>query len=120
VFLTHLHADFLAGHLELRGREGATIYRGARPKAEYPFSPLHDGDEVMIGDVRLVALEMPGHSGARSEAAVRLERIGFESVAGYLDGGPTAFSEAPELVDRIERVTAVALADELAGDDPPA
>ena len=25
VFLTHLHADFVAGHLELRDRVGATI-----------------------------------------------------------------------------------------------
>ena len=29
VFLTHLHADFVAGHLELRDRVGATIYLGA-------------------------------------------------------------------------------------------
>ena len=30
VFLTHFHADFLAGHLELRDRTGATIHLGAR------------------------------------------------------------------------------------------
>jgi hydroxyacylglutathione hydrolase len=35
VFLTHFHADFLAGHLELRDREGARIYLGARADAEY-------------------------------------------------------------------------------------
>jgi len=29
VVLTHLHADFLAGHLELRDRAGARIYLGA-------------------------------------------------------------------------------------------
>ena len=28
VFLTHFHADFIAGHLELRDRAGATIYLG--------------------------------------------------------------------------------------------
>jgi glyoxylase-like metal-dependent hydrolase (beta-lactamase superfamily II) len=28
VFLTHFHADFVAGHLELRDREDATIYLG--------------------------------------------------------------------------------------------
>jgi glyoxylase-like metal-dependent hydrolase (beta-lactamase superfamily II) len=32
VFLTHLHADFLAGHLELRDRVGARIYLGPRRK----------------------------------------------------------------------------------------
>jgi len=35
VFLTHFHADFIAGHLELRDREGARIYLGARADAEY-------------------------------------------------------------------------------------
>src|SRR5438876_9767680 len=39
VFLTHLHADFIAGHLELRDRVGATIYLGAAAKAEYAFTP---------------------------------------------------------------------------------
>ena len=44
VLLTHLHADFLAGHLELRDRVGARIYLGARAEAEYEFTPLADGD----------------------------------------------------------------------------
>src|ERR1700731_2299932 len=40
VFLTHFHADFIAGHLELRDRCGPTIYLGSRAKAEYPFVPM--------------------------------------------------------------------------------
>src|SRR4051812_864519 len=62
VFLTHFHADFLAGHLELRDRIGATIYLGAAAKAEYAFTPLHDGDAIEFGRVRLAALETPGHT----------------------------------------------------------
>jgi len=62
VFLTHFHADFIAGHLELRDRAGATIYLGAAARAEYPFTPLHDGDIVDLGRVRLQALETPGHT----------------------------------------------------------
>jgi hydroxyacylglutathione hydrolase len=62
VFLTHLHADFVAGHLELRDRAGATIYLGARAKAGYAFTPLHDGDVIEFGRVRLKALETPGHT----------------------------------------------------------
>src|SRR5256885_9973678 len=62
VFLTHLHADFVAGHLELRDRTGATIYLGASAKAEYAFTPLKDGDIVQLGRVRLKALETPGHT----------------------------------------------------------
>jgi len=62
VFLTHFHADFIAGHIELRDRAGATIYLGAAAKAEYRFTPLHDGDVVEFGRVRLQALETPGHT----------------------------------------------------------
>src|ERR1700704_1711783 len=62
VFLTHLHADFVAGHIELRDRVGATIYLGAVARAEYRFTPLHDGDIVDLGRVRLQALETPGHT----------------------------------------------------------
>lgn len=63
VFLTHFHADFVAGHLELREREGATIHLGARASAEYEFVPAGDGDSVELGpEVRLEVLETPGHS----------------------------------------------------------
>ncbi len=62
VLLTHLHADFIAGHLELRRRCGATIHLGARAEAEYPFEPMADGDTVELGRVRLTALETPGHT----------------------------------------------------------
>ncbi len=62
VFLTHFHADFIAGHLELRDRTGAAIYLGAAAKAEYRFTPLHDGDVIEFGRVRLTALETPGHT----------------------------------------------------------
>jgi hydroxyacylglutathione hydrolase len=62
VFLTHFHADFLAGHLELRDRTGATIYLGAAAKAEYKFQPMRDGDAIEFGQVRLQVLETPGHT----------------------------------------------------------
>lgn len=62
VFLTHLHADFVAGHLELRDRLGATIYLGASARTEYSFSPLRDDTVVEFGRVRFRALETPGHT----------------------------------------------------------
>jgi hydroxyacylglutathione hydrolase len=62
VVLTHLHADFLAGHLELRDRAGARIYLGAAARAEYAFTPLKDGDAIAFGRVRLQAIETPGHT----------------------------------------------------------
>jgi glyoxylase-like metal-dependent hydrolase (beta-lactamase superfamily II) len=62
VFLTHFHADFVAGHLELREREGVVIHLGARAQAEYSFTAMADGDSVQLGDVRLTVFETPGHS----------------------------------------------------------
>src|SRR5436190_6147531 len=62
VFLTHFHADFVAGHLELRERTGAAIYLGASARAEFPFTPMTDGDTLEFGGVRLQVLATPGHT----------------------------------------------------------
>ncbi len=82
VFLTHFHADFVAGHLELRDRAGVRIYLGAKAKAEYPFTPLGDGDVVEFGQVRLTALETPGHTAESISILVYdLERSASEPYA---------------------------------------
>jgi glyoxylase-like metal-dependent hydrolase (beta-lactamase superfamily II) len=62
VFLTHFHADFVAGHLELRDRVGAEICLGAAAKADYAFRPFEDGAALELGSVRLKVLETPGHT----------------------------------------------------------
>jgi glyoxylase-like metal-dependent hydrolase (beta-lactamase superfamily II)/rhodanese-related sulfurtransferase len=63
VFLTHFHADFVAGHLELRDRVGAEIGLGARAEAEYSFRPFADRETLELGpEVRLEVRETPGHS----------------------------------------------------------
>src|SRR5229473_75627 len=62
VFLTHFHADFVAGHLELRDRTGAAIHLGGRAKADYAFIPMSDGAILDLGAARLKVLETPGHS----------------------------------------------------------
>ncbi len=62
VFLTHFHADFIAGHIELRDRAGAKIYLGTRANAEYEFIPVKDGEVLDFGRVRFKILETPGHT----------------------------------------------------------
>jgi glyoxylase-like metal-dependent hydrolase (beta-lactamase superfamily II) len=62
VFLTHFHADFVADHLELRDRCGATIHLGAQAKAEYAFVAMKDGDTLDFPGMRLQILETPGHT----------------------------------------------------------
>lgn len=62
VALTHLHADFVAGHLALRDRVGARIHIGERAQVAYERVPAADGAEYQFGDVRLVAWHTPGHT----------------------------------------------------------
>jgi hydroxyacylglutathione hydrolase len=62
VILTHFHADFVPGHLELRARTGATIHLGVHARASFPFEPLAEGDELALGRVRLRVIETPGHT----------------------------------------------------------
>lgn len=62
VFLTHFHADFVAGHLELRDQCGTEIRLGGRAQAEYAFVPMKDGDTLDFPGMRLQVLETPGHT----------------------------------------------------------
>jgi glyoxylase-like metal-dependent hydrolase (beta-lactamase superfamily II) len=86
VFLTHFHADFVAGHLELRERAGASIHLGARASAEYPFVAMADGDSVQLGAVRLTVLETPGHSPESISILVHDSEHGVDAPYAVLTG----------------------------------
>lgn len=62
VLLTHFHADFASGHLELKAKTGATIGLGAAAKAAFKFRPLREGEPLTVGATRLDFLETPGHT----------------------------------------------------------
>lgn len=62
IFLTHFHADFLAGHIEHRDRVGAMICLEAQAQADFDFRRFAQGDTLEFGQVRLEALETPGHT----------------------------------------------------------
>ncbi|HXI03103.1 MAG TPA: rhodanese-like domain-containing protein [Candidatus Saccharimonadales bacterium] len=70
ILLTHFHADFASGHLELSRKTGAPIYLGAPAKADYPFVPLADGQSIDLGGVRIQALATPGHTPESTSFAV--------------------------------------------------
>ncbi len=59
---THLHADFVSGHIELAQRTGATIHVSHAAGARYPHRALREGDEIRMGSVVLRMLETPGHT----------------------------------------------------------
>ena len=62
IFETHLHADFISGHLNLAKKTGADIVYG--PDVETSFNKLSakDGQEFNVGDIKIVAIHTPGHT----------------------------------------------------------
>lgn len=62
VIETHVHADFLSGHLELAAETGAVISYGDAADIEFPIEPLRDGQRLSLGDVTLEILATPGHT----------------------------------------------------------
>ncbi|MGV7228614.1 MAG: MBL fold metallo-hydrolase [Nitrospirales bacterium] len=62
VFLTHFHADFLAGHLELHQQTGAEICMGSKAQTDFPITSFKDGEVLEFGKVRIQVLETPGHT----------------------------------------------------------
>jgi hydroxyacylglutathione hydrolase len=57
--------------------------------------------------------------GREQEAALRLGRIGFDLVKGYLKGGMEALVRRPDMVHPTQRVSAPMVAEELASSNPP-
>jgi len=62
VIETHSHADFVSGHIELAKKTGAQIIYGQRADVKFPALKVKDGDELMVGKVKLKFLETPGHT----------------------------------------------------------
>jgi DMSO/TMAO reductase YedYZ molybdopterin-dependent catalytic subunit/rhodanese-related sulfurtransferase/glyoxylase-like metal-dependent hydrolase (beta-lactamase superfamily II) len=62
VIETHIHADFLSGHLELADRTGAAISYGAGADVDFPIEALKDGQRLSLGEVTLRVLATPGHT----------------------------------------------------------
>jgi glyoxylase-like metal-dependent hydrolase (beta-lactamase superfamily II)/rhodanese-related sulfurtransferase len=62
VIETHIHADFLTGHLELAAATGAQICYSEEADVEFPVEPLRDGQRISLGEVTLEVLATPGHT----------------------------------------------------------
>src|SRR5262245_33596585 len=62
VIETHVHADFVGGHLELAAAAGAVISYGAGAELAFPTEALADGQRLSLGEVTLAVLATPGHT----------------------------------------------------------
>jgi glyoxylase-like metal-dependent hydrolase (beta-lactamase superfamily II)/rhodanese-related sulfurtransferase len=62
ILQTHLHADFISGHMDLAARTGAKIYVAKSATCTFEHVPLVEGDVIELEDMRLQVLETPGHT----------------------------------------------------------
>src|SRR3954469_272603 len=58
---THIHADHVSGARRLVARQGGDLCLHEAAQVAYPFRPLHDGEELTLGQLRLRVLHTPGH-----------------------------------------------------------
>ena len=59
---THVHADHRSGGPALAARTGARYGLHAAADVALAFAPLHDGDELVLGNTRATVLHTPGHT----------------------------------------------------------
>nr|WP_297789509.1 rhodanese-like domain-containing protein [uncultured Allomuricauda sp.] len=62
VIETHPHADFISSHLQIHKETGAPIYHSKDLGADYEYEPFDEGQHIMVGDIKVSALNTPGHS----------------------------------------------------------
>jgi glyoxylase-like metal-dependent hydrolase (beta-lactamase superfamily II)/rhodanese-related sulfurtransferase len=62
IFETHIHADFVSGHLDLAKKTGATIVFGPNANTHYDCYNAVDGETFKIGSLTLKVMHTPGHT----------------------------------------------------------
>ena len=62
IFETHIHADFVSGHVDLAKKTGATIVFGPNANTSFDSYNASDNEEFKIGDITIKVLHTPGHT----------------------------------------------------------
>ncbi|TVZ51893.1 MBL fold metallo-hydrolase [Dokdonia sp. Hel_I_53] len=62
IFLTHFHADFVSGQVDLAKATGATVILGPTAQAGYNFHSALDNEVFPVGDLTLTTIHTPGHT----------------------------------------------------------
>jgi hydroxyacylglutathione hydrolase len=82
---THVHNDYLSGACAIRAATGAEIAAPARGAYRFPHRALAEGDEIRVGNLRIVALETPGHT--PEHLAYLVFEAGREDPVAVFSGG---------------------------------
>ena len=88
---THGHNDYVSGGLELSRLTGARYLLPEQMGAEYPHTPVADGDVVELGTMRVTAVHTPGHTHHHTAYAVA---AGDGPVQAVLTGGSMLFGSS--------------------------
>ena len=59
---THVHADHRSGGVALAKATGAPYRLYESAEVRVPFTPMHDGEEIDLGNTRVRVVHTPGHS----------------------------------------------------------
>ncbi len=62
IFETHIHADFVSGHVDLAKKTGATIVFGPNTNTTFKCYNASDNEEFKIGKITIKVLHTPGHT----------------------------------------------------------
>ena len=58
---THIHGDHVSGARAVAAKYNAALCLYEEARTTYPFRPLHDREELELGQLRLRVLHTPGH-----------------------------------------------------------
>jgi hydroxyacylglutathione hydrolase len=58
---THLHADHVSGNRALAAASGATLCLHEQADVHFPFYPLRDGQDLVLGQLVIRVIHTPGH-----------------------------------------------------------
>lgn len=86
---THLHADFISGHLDLHELTNAPIYAPKSGNCAFLHTPVQEGNKITLDDCSINVLETPGHTPEHVSYTVTHLSRGDEPVA--LFSGDTLF-----------------------------
>ena len=80
---THLHADFISGHLDLAAATGARIFAPRSGDCRFEHEAVGEGDLIALEDMLIRVIEVPGHTPEHLAYVVTDTARGQEPVAVF-------------------------------------
>lgn len=85
ILQTHLHADFISGHMDLARETGARIYVAKSAQCSFSHVPLSEDDTIELEDMLIKVMETPGHTPEHLSYII-IDKTRSEAPVGVLVG----------------------------------